>query len=121
MTAKDRAIAAALPDDEQVKAEYKRIMALFNDADPAQLKLALKEISRAAFLGVMLDRLERDITENGYSEEYMNGAKQFGIKKSAAADLHVSYTKNYLSVMKVLHKFLDRTGGVADQDGFEGF
>ena len=118
---KAEALAAALPDDAMVKAEFDRLMKLFKDADPARLKLATKEIHRAAFLGVMLDRLEQDILTDGYSESYQNGQHQSGFKKSPAADLHVSYTKNYLSVMKVLHGFLDTAAAPDDRDGFEVF
>ena len=121
MKSYEKELLRALPNDKKVKNEYNRIMELFHVAPPNQLKLARKEISRAAFLGVVLDQLEKDILEIGYEEPYKNGAEQYGKKKSAAADLHVSYTKNYLAVMKSLHNFLDSIGEPDEQDDFERF
>ena len=77
-------------------------------------------ISRAAFLSIMADKLERDITENGYEQEYQNGENQRGMKKSAAAELHVSYSKNLFAVMKQLGEMLDMQG-VTGGDSFESF
>lgn len=112
--------AKDLPDDKEIRAEFKRIWKLFEGAPEQQLKLAGKEISRAAFLAITIDRLERDITENGYEEDYQNGQNQKGKKKTAAADLHVSYTKNFLAVMKQLHTVLGDSEREAG-DEFDAF
>lgn len=107
-----------LPDDKEIRAEFKRIWKLFEGAPDKQLKLAGQEISRAAFLAVTISRLEADINENGYEEPYQNGQNQQGKKKTAAADLHVSYTKNFLAVMKQLHTVL---GGLMDESAGDPF
>ena len=112
-------LLSALPDDESVKNEYDRLMKLFEPKE--RLSLARKLISRAAFLAVMVDRLEIDIIKNGYEEEYQNGANQSGKKKSAAAELHVSYSKNLFAVMKQLNDMLDTGGTPGGGDSFENF
>lgn len=113
--------AKDLPDDKEIRAEFKRIWKLFEGAPEKQLKLAGGEIARAAFLAVTISRFEKDIKKNGYEEPYQNGQNQTGKKKTAAADLHISYTKNYLAVMRQLHTVL---GGLEDEsagDQFDNF
>lgn len=116
----EQALKAALPDDESLRAEYARLMMLFKKAPKEKLALARKLISRAAFLATALDDIEKDITENGYEQEYQNGEFQRGMKKSAAAELHVTYSKNLFAVMKQLNEMLDVTTA-AGGDAFESF
>ena len=113
-------LKAALPDDEAIRAEYARLMMLFKKAPKERLALARKLISRAAFLSIAIDEMEKDITENGYEQEYQNGEFQRGMKKSAAAELHVTYSKNLFAVMKQLNEMLDVTTA-AGGDAFESF
>lgn len=120
----DKALKAALPDkgdmSEPIKAEYNRLIKLFKTAPKEKLALARKLISRAAFLAIAIDEFEKDISENGYEQEYQNGEHQKGMKKSAAADLHVSYSKNLFAVMKQLNEMLD-TKAAGGGDPFESF
>lgn len=118
----EKILKAALPDDLEIGTEYSRLMAIFKNAPKDKLGLSRKLISRAAFLAVTIDRLEKDIAENGYEDEYQNGEFQKGKKKSAAAELHVTYTKNLLAVMKQLHDMIDVPGGApTGGDAFERF
>ena len=116
----ERTLKAALPDNEAIRAEYARLMMLFKKAPKEKLALARKLISRAAFLSVTIDELEKDITKNGYEQEYQNGENQRGMKKSAAAELHVTYSKNLFAVMKQLNEMLD-LATAAGGDAFESF
>ncbi len=116
----EQTLKAALPDDEAIRAEYARLMMLFKKAPKERLALARKLISRAAFLSIAIDEMEKDITENGYEQEYQNGEFQRGMKKSAAAELHVTYSKNLFAVMKQLNEMLDVTTA-AGGDAFESF
>lgn len=119
----EKALKAALPDtgemSEAIQAEYARLMALFKKAPKEKLALARKLISRAAFLAIAIDEIEKDITKNGYEQEYQNGENQKGMKKSAAAELHVTYSKNLFAVMKQLNDMLDVRA--AGGDAFESF
>ena len=116
----DKTLKAALPDNEAVRDEYDRLIKLFKAASKEKLALARKLISRAAFLSVMLDELEKDISKNGYEQEYQNGENQRGMKKSSAADLHVSYSKNLFAVMKQLNDMVE-IQGTGGGDKFESF
>ncbi len=113
--------AKDLPDDKEIRNEFKRIWKLFEGAPEKQLKLAGGEIARAAFLAVTIARLEKDISKNSYEEAYQNGQNQMGKKKTAAADLHVSYTKNFLAVMRQLHSVLGASGEENEGDSFDNF
>ena len=116
----EKTLKEALPDDEKMRMEYARLMALFKSAPKNKVALARKLISRAAFLAVALDDIEKDISENGYEQEYQNGENQRGMKKSAAAELHVTYSKNLFAVMKQLNEMLD-VSTAAGGDAFENF
>jgi exonuclease V gamma subunit len=121
-TETEKILKAALPDSETIRDEYARLMSLYKAAPKEKLALARKLISRAAFLAVTIDDLEDDIAMNGYEQEYQNGEFQYGKKKSAAAELHVTYTKNLLAVMKQLDDMLSIPGGPpARGDAFERF
>ena len=111
-----------LPNDNDIIAEYKRLHKLFEDLPEKHLAIARKLLSRAAFLAVTLDRLEADVVENGYTEKYQNGENQSGIKKSSAAELHVTYSKNLVMVMKQLTDLLPKAGDIPDgADSFDRF
>lgn len=116
----EQTLKASLPDDKAIRAEYARLMALFKKVPKEKLALARKLISRAAFLAVIIDELEKDISENGYEQEYQNGEFQRGMKKSAAAELHVTYSKNLFAVMKQLNEMLG-VGTAAGGDAFDNF
>ena len=107
-------------DEKAMKKEGLRLKRLFKNAEENKLKLSQKEIETAAFLTVVIRNLEKDIKENGYKEEYQNGANQKGVKESTAAKLHVTYTKNLLAIMRQLN---ERLGGGANEksDAFDDF
>lgn len=115
----DKILQEALPNDPEIRAEYKRLLDLYKKAPENKLNLAKKLIARAAFMGVTLDRLEKEIIQNGWEEEYQNGKNQSGKKQSASAALHVSMTKSYGTVIKQLNELLPATN--AGGDLFETF
>ena len=86
----------------RVKKEKARLMELFADLEPNKLQTCLALIDRAAFITVSLEDLETQLNENGWTEYYQNGDKQSGWKKSAAADVHISLTKNLNTTIKQL-------------------
>lgn len=77
-------------------------MELFKDLEPNKKQTCLALIDRAAFITVSLQDLEEDLNKNGWTEYYQNGDKQSGWKKSAAADVHISLTKNLNTTIKQL-------------------
>ena len=120
-TTKIRAKSLGLPDDKRIVAEYKRLLAQFDELPDKHLAFAQKLISRAAFLAVTIDDLEAEIVKNGYTEEYQNGANQRGVKKSPAAELHVTYSKNLFAVMKQLADLLPKPNEIEGEDEFDRF
>lgn len=73
-------------------------------------------IADASFMAEQLEHLREYIAENGWSEEYKNGANQYGKKTSVEADAYVKVQKNYLAVIKQLNEFLPKDGkGTTDE------
>ena len=86
----------------RVRNEKARIMELFQDLEPNKLQTCLALIDRAAFITISLEDLEAQLNEIGWTEYYQNGENQSGWKKSAAADVHISLTKNLNTIIKQL-------------------
>ena len=89
-------IAAALPEDKQ--------------------KITEGLVADASFMAEQLEKLREHISENGWSEEYQNGANQFGKKSSVEADSYVKLQKSYASVIKQLTDLLPDTETTAGAD-----
>lgn len=87
---------------EKIKKETRRLKKIFKDLEPNKLKTVDALISRAAFITVSLQELEEQLNRDGWVEEYQNGRNQSGLKKSAAAEVHISLTKNLSTIMKQL-------------------
>lgn len=86
----------------KVKKEKERLMNLFADLEPNKLQTCLALIDRAAYITVSLEELETQLNDVGFTEYYQNGETQSGWKKSAAADVHISLTKNLNTLIKQL-------------------
>ena len=86
----------------RIKNEKSRLFEIFADLEPNKLDTCRALIDRAAFLTISLQDLEELLNENGWVEPYKNGSNQEGFKPSAAANVHVSLTKNLNSIMKLL-------------------
>lgn len=77
-------------------------MKIFQGLERNKLDTCLALIDRAAFITVSLEDLEQELAESGWTEFYQNGEKQSGRKKAAAADVHISLTKNLNTIIKQL-------------------
>lgn len=86
----------------KIKKETRRLKGIFKDLDPNKLKTVDALFSRAAFITINLQELEEQLNVDGWVEPYKNGQNQSGLKKSAAADVHISLTKNLNAIMKQL-------------------
>ena len=82
--------------------EKDRLTKLFKDIPTDKKTVVAGLLDSAAFMRVILDRCQADIEENGYVEEYQNGANQFGKKRSISADVYATYNKLYQTVVKQL-------------------
>jgi hypothetical protein len=88
--------------ENRIEREKKRLAEIFKDLEKNKLKTCQALIDRAAFITVSLEDLEEQLNRTGWVEEYQNGANQSGMKKAAAADVHISLTKNLNAIMKQL-------------------
>ena len=77
-------------------------MEVFQDLETNKLKTCAALIDRAAYITISLQDLEEQLNESGWVETYQNGENQYGLKKSAAADVHISLTKNLNAIIKQL-------------------
>lgn len=93
---------AKLKKTTRVKREKDRLMDIFKDLEANKLKTCTALIDRAAFITVSLEDLEEQLNETGWVEVYQNGENQSGLKKAAAADVHISLTKNLNAIVKQL-------------------
>ena len=67
-----------------------------------KIKAAKGLIDNAAFMTIHLQDLQAGLNEHGCVEEYRNGENQYGMKKSAAADIYTTMYKNYIATIKQL-------------------
>ena len=93
---------AKLTKNTRIKREKNRILEIFKDLEPNKLSTCQALIDRAAFITISLQDLEEQLNETGWVEPYQNGENQSGLKKAAAADVHISLTKNLNAIVKQL-------------------
>lgn len=107
-----------------IKKEIKRIEKLLKEksVDEKIIKLNQHLIFQTAFMGLQLKKLAVDIDKNGVTEQYCNGANQYGIKKSASADVYGTMIKSYMTAQKQLNDLIPKneTENKKD-DGFDDF
>ena len=89
-----------------IKEEYDRIMAHYAELPENQMAIVEPLVQNAAFMKITLDDLQKSINADGCSEEYMNGANQYGKKASADLQAYNSLIKNYNTVTERLGKLL---------------
>ena len=87
---------------QRIDAERERLQEVFKDLEPNKLKTCQALIDRAAFITISLEELEEQLNKTGWVEQYQNGENQSGMKKAAAADVHISLTKNLNAIVKQL-------------------
>ena len=86
----------------RIQREKERLFTIFKDLEINKLKTCNALIERAAFITISLEDLEEQLNETGWIESYQNGENQSGMKKAAAADVHISLTKNLNTIVKQL-------------------
>lgn len=85
-------------------AEYKKMTEIYGDLSPEQRVICFSMLEEAAFLKVTLKGLREEITKNGTTDEYKNGANQYGTKVSATLQSYNSTLKNYFVLMEKIVK-----------------
>jgi len=90
----------------EIKKEYERLIELFENMPNREKALIEPLIDNAAFMKVELSNLQKQITEEGCSEQYKNGANQFGYKESAKLKAYNSLMRNFESLVTKLLKYV---------------
>lgn len=93
---------AKIKKTTRIQREKDRLFTIFKDLEPNKLKTCTALIDRAAFITISLEDLEEQLNKTGWIEAYQNGENQSGMKKAAAADVHISLTKNLNTIVKQL-------------------
>ena len=88
--------------DQKIRKEITRLKRIFKDLDKNKLLVVESLIRTVAFMAVSLEELQEIINEEGYVDEYQNGANQSGRKQSEAVKTHIAMTKNHAVIMKQL-------------------
>ena len=90
----------------RIEQELKKLNTLYHNLQENKLKLLAPLIQNAAFMKVTLEELQETINSEGATDEYCNGANQFGRKQSANIQAYNSLIKNYNAVIDRLEKLL---------------
>lgn len=93
---------AKMKKETRVSREKQRLQKIFAGLEANKLSTCSALIDRAAFITVSLEDLEVQLNETGWVEYYQNGENQSGMKKAAAADVHISLMKNLNAIIKQL-------------------
>lgn len=86
----------------RINRERDRLLDIFKDLDKNKLDTCRASINRMAYITVSLEDIEEELLLIGWVETYQNGENQYGTKKSAPADVHISLTKNLIAMQKQL-------------------
>lgn len=106
-TSRERGVVMAkMKKTTRIAREKNRLLEIFADLDENKLRTCYALIDRAAYITISLQDLEEELNETGWVETYQNGENQTGRKKAAAADVHISLTKNLNAIMKQLLEFV---------------
>lgn len=92
--------------ETRIKDELARLSEIYKVLPPNTLAIVMPLLENAAFMKVTLDDLQEVINANGCSDDYQNGANQFGKKASADLQAYNSLIKNYNTVSDRLEKLL---------------
>ena len=84
-------------DKDRILAEMKEI---YRELSAEEKVICFAMLEEAAFLKVTLCGLRAEIEANGCTDEYKNGANQFGTKVSATLQSYNSTLKNYFVLME---------------------
>lgn len=92
--------------EKRIAKELNRISKFFEEVDANQKAIAKPLLQNAAFMKVTLEDLQDIINAEGVTDQYQNGANQYGVKQSATLQSYNSLIKNYASVIKTLAQLL---------------
>lgn len=108
MALKGGVLVARSTETNRTTAELKRLRGLFAGLPENEREFVEPLLQNAAFLCVTLEDLSKEISAEGATDEYQNGANQFGRKASAALQAYNQTAKTYHNLMVKLRERLPK-------------
>lgn len=100
------------------KTDFKQTKKNIERLTGSKRERALALMDKVLFMEDELGKLQEILQKKGWTEEYQNGANQYGIKKSSEADVYNALIKNYTSALKQLEELLPAETGESKLDKF---
>lgn len=105
----------------RINAEKRRLWRNYENMTEARRALAEKLVDRAASQLIMVEDLEEYIQENGYTEEYQNGATQTGKKQSSEMQVYIAVSRQYNQTIKQLDDMIKQEPQEVHESSLAGF
>ena len=111
-------ILTKMKKENRIKRRLAELRKIYAKLPEKKLAIAEHLIKNAAFMEIELEDLQEIIAKDGASEEYQNGANQYGRKASADLQAYNSLVKSYNTVNARLEAMLPPEEEVDDLDEF---
>lgn len=105
----------------RVKAEKNRLSETYADLPDFRKTVAMGLIERAAFMRVELEDLEKDLTENGWTELFRQGNQDPYDRARPQGQQYNALNANYQKLIKQLDAMLPKDDQRASGDPDDGF
>lgn len=108
--------------DERIKKEESRLRAIYRNIDEDNKAIIDGLIPRAAYMRITLEDWERDIDENGITEQFTQSERTAPYERERPViRLYNTMNKNYQSVIKQLSDLVPKYEKADESDGFDDF
>lgn len=108
----------------RIKAETDRLAKNFEGLEAKRKSTTQGLIHRAAFMRVSLEDLEKELNENGFTEQFSQGDQEPYLRERPTSKIYNSLNANYQKIIKQLTDLLPKEdpdrepGGGDDFDNF---
>ena len=92
----------------KIKKERKRLATLIEDEDDYVKNMLVVTLDNLAYLRVKIESLGEHVLLHGVTEEYQNGANQWGKKMSSEYEAYIQSVKLYIASLKQMKDFLPK-------------
>lgn len=108
--------------EKRIRAEVRKLNAVYKNLDKAKKAIADGLIKRAAFLRVSLEDMEEDIKENGLTESFKQSEKLEPYERERpVSKIYSTMNKNYQTISKQLSDLAKEIPKESPSDGFDEF
>ena len=99
-----------------MKDRFDKVEQEIENMNEATKQIALNLLDKAIFMETEMCKLQDILATKGWTEEYHNGANQYGLKKSSEGNVYIALTKNYTNTMKLLRDILGKNATESTDD-----